>query len=201
MANVLALLELRQGAVLPVSLEALGQGRRVASTLGATLYALVPLPEAPAYGEDDLIAVCARCGADKVVLLTDEGLRSGAEMRHGTHGRAIATACEQFPPAVVVMGATFGARDVAPRLAAHLGAAYLPEGWLEIERDRLLLCDRDGRALLQEEDERLEFPVVVTVPAGRYAAARGDEEAEMLIVAAPARPADFVEVAEQEPAA
>src|SRR5262245_1701549 len=134
-------MELHQGLLLPVSLEALGQGRRVATALGATLYALLPLPEAPAYGEDDVIAQCARYGADKVVLLTGDSLQAETEMRFGTHGRALLSACEQLPPTLLVLGATRGARDVAPRLAARLGAAYLPEGWVAAAEGALQVHD------------------------------------------------------------
>jgi hypothetical protein len=196
-ANVLVLLELRHGAVLPVSLEALGQARRVATGLGATLYALVPLPEAPAYGEDDIIALCAQNGADKVVLLTDEGLGSEGEMRFGTHGRAVLAACEQLPPTLLLLGSSTGARDLAPRVAARLGAAYLPDGWVTAEGGRLQLCDRTGRSLSLEDEGGaggLEHTVLVTVPPGRYQVARGADEAEMVIVAAPAGKNDFVEV-------
>ncbi len=198
MANLLVLLELSQGSVLPVSLEALGQGRRIASALGATLYALVPLPEAPAYGDSDLIALAARHGADKVVLLTDEALSREAEMRAGTHGPVLAAACDQFPPTLLLMGATPGARDLAPRLAARLGAAYLPLGWAAAEEGRLRLRDAAGRVLELDtgEEGQLERAVVLTVPPGRYGAAHGDADAEMTIVAAPAAAGDFVQVAE-----
>ncbi len=199
MANVLVLLELRHGAVLPVSLEALGQARRVATSLGATLYALVPLPEAPTYGEDDIIALCARHGADKVVLLTDDRLGSEGEMRYGTHGRAVLAACEQLPPTLLILGASAGARDLAPRVAARLGALYLPEGWVSMQAGQLVLCDRAGRPLTPNEDEEgaaggLEHTAVITVPPGRYQVAVGADEAEMVIVAAPPGKPDFAEV-------
>jgi electron transfer flavoprotein alpha subunit len=194
-ANILVLIELRDGSALPVSLEALGQARRISTALGATLYALLPLPEAPAYGEDDLIARCARHGADKVVLLSDEPLSMEAEMRFGTHGPAVLAACEQFPPALVILGATPGARDLAPRLAARLGAVYLPEGSFATEGPRLRLRDWAGR-LIADDEGCLEHPVVLTVPPGRYAPSLGEDEAEMVIVASPEtdRDAGFIEV-------
>ncbi|MCS6911992.1 MAG: hypothetical protein NZ890_01995 [Myxococcota bacterium] len=197
MANVLVLMELCRGAMLPASLEALGQGRRISTALGATLYALVPLPDAPAYGENDLIALCARHGADKVVLLTGEGISAEREMRYGTHGSAVLAALEQFPPTVLLLAATRAARDVAPRLAARLAAAYLPEGWVSPEQGRLALWDREGRPILADEQE-LEHAVVVTIPPGRYLPAVGDDEAEMLIVAGEGRPDGFTEVEQEE---
>lgn len=205
MANLLVFLELVRpqahlpgqaaGPLLPVSLEALGQARRVASSLGATLYALLPLPEAPAYGEDDVIACAARHGADKVVLLSDQAQETEPEVRYGTHSRALLAACEQFPPALLLLGATPGARDLAPRVAARLQAAYLPEGFLDVEDGCLHLRDGHGRTVLRtDEGAPLEHPVVLTVPPGRYQTARGDEEAEMLIVAAEGDGTGFVQV-------
>lgn len=193
MANILVLMELGPLGLLPVSLEALGQARRVATALGATVYALLPMPDAPAYGEDDLIALCARHGADKVALLTDEGLPAEAETRFGTHGRAVLAACEQLPPVMVLCGATRAARDLAPRVAARLGAAYLPEGWLSADEGRLTLRDRLGRPVLTDE-EGPEHVVVMTVPPGRYVPTLGGDEAEMVIVAAAAAQAEFAQV-------
>ncbi len=57
MANILVVVELWQGEPLPVCLEVLGQARRVATELGATLYAIVPAGQAPRYGDNDLISV------------------------------------------------------------------------------------------------------------------------------------------------
>lgn len=202
MANVLTVIELHEGRVLPVALEVLGQARRLSTALGATLYAVVPLGRAPRYGEDDIIAVLGRHGADKVVLVTDEALgdRAGA-MRWGTHGASILTIAEALPPALVLFGATAGARDVAPRVAARLGAAYLHEGWVE-----LAPSTEAGLALWEQLDEGgpralplpdgLEFPVVATIPPGRYELAQGAEDVEVEIVPASGRGAgaDFEEL-------
>jgi hypothetical protein len=190
-ANVLVVIELCGGKALPVCLEALGQARRVSTALGATLYALVPLGHAPTYSEDDLIAVLASHGADKVVLVTDEVLAAGTEtMRWGTHGSAVSMVSDLLPPSLLLFGATPGGREVAARAAARMGAAFLSEAWVELVDGKLALWEGAGEDALALDGE-LEFPVVATVPPGRYAIGRGDDEAEVEVLNTGGRPADF----------
>jgi hypothetical protein len=192
-ANVLVVIELHEGRPLPVCLEALGQGRRLSTTLGGTLYAVVPMRHAPRYGEGDVIEVLAQHGADKVVLVTDEQMSTDGGMRWGTYGAAIAQVSELLPPVMLLFGGTPGAREVAPRAAARLGAAYLADAWLEVRDDRLHLWDGTGPSA-HAIDGELEFPVVAMVPPGRYATASGDDEAEVEVLQAPGRASDFDEL-------
>jgi electron transfer flavoprotein alpha subunit len=194
MANVLCVIELHEGKALPVCLEALGQARRLSTRLGATLYAVVPMARAPSYGEDDLIAQLARHGADKVVLVTDEALGGVSDsLRWGTHGPSISMSSDLLPPSIMLFGATPGGREVAPRAAARMGAAFLADAWLEVHEDRLQAWEGAGAAAHGFEGE-IEFPIVATVPPGRYATARGDEEAEVEVLASSGRPPDFDEL-------
>jgi electron transfer flavoprotein alpha subunit len=198
-ANLLVFIELQNGRALPVSLEALGQGRRVASQLGATLYAVVALPRAPTWSEDDLVAQLAAHGADKVVIATDESLGVAEEMRWGTHGTPLAAVCDLLSPSLLLFGLTPTGREVAARAAARMGAAYLADAWIEVHDGRLRLFEGAGAAARALDDD-LEFAVVATVPPGRYAMATGDDEAEVEVVATSGRPPDFEEIAaEAEP--
>jgi hypothetical protein len=192
-ANILCVIELLGGRALPVSLEVLGQGRRLASELGATLYAVVALPKAPSWSEDDLVAQLAAHGADKVVLATDEALADGEELRWGTHGGPLSAVCDQLSPSLLLFGLTPAAREVAARAAARMGAAFLARAWIELHEGQLRLGEGDGaesRAL----DGDLEFAVVATVPAGRYAIAAGDDEAEVEVLATSGKLPDFAEL-------
>jgi electron transfer flavoprotein alpha subunit len=193
-ANLLCVMELLQGRALPVSLEVLGQARRVSTELGATLYAVVALPRAPSWSDDDLVATLAAHGADKVVIATDETLDGGEELRWGTHGAALSAVCDLLSPSLLLFGATPTAREVAARAAARIGAAFLHEAWVEAADGKLTLFEGvgpSGRAL----DGELEFAVVATVPAGRYTIASGDDEAEVEVVATTtSRGADFEEL-------
>jgi hypothetical protein len=192
-ANVLCVIELSRGRALPVSLEVLGQARRVSTELGATLYAVVALPRAPSYSDDDLVATLAARGADKVVIATDETLDGGEELRWGTHGAALAAVCDLLSPSLLLFGATPTAREVAARAAARIGAAYLHEAWIEAKNGELSLFEGAGGEA-RTIDGELEFAVVATVPAGRYNAAIGDDEAEVEVVATSGRGADFEEL-------
>lgn len=193
MANVLCVVELLQGRALPVSLEVLGQARRLSTELGATLYAVVALPRAPSWSDDDLVATLAAHGADKVVIATDETLDGGEELRWGTHGAALAAVCDLLSPSLLLFGATATAREVAARAAARIGAAYLHDAFIEAKEGQLKLFEGAGNDARTLEGE-LEFAVVATVPAGRYKTAVGDDEAEVEVVATSGRGADFEEL-------
>ncbi|MCU1282928.1 MAG: electron transfer flavoprotein, alpha subunit [bacterium] len=193
MANLLCVVELLQGRALPVSLEVLGQSRRLATELGATLYAVVALPRAPSWSDDDLVSTLAAHGADKVVIATDETLGGGEELRWGTHGAALAAVCDLLSPSLLLFGATPTAREVAARAAARIGAAFLHEAWVEAADGELVLFEGSGAEARTLEGE-LEFAVVATVPAGRYTTALGDDEAEVEVVATSGRGADFDEI-------
>lgn len=193
MANVLCVVELLHGRALPVSLEVLGQARRLSTELGATLYAVVALPRAPSWSDDDLVATLAAHGADKVVIATDETLGGGEELRWGTHGAALAAVCDLLSPSLLLFGATPTAREVAARAAARIGAAFLHEAFVEAKDGELSLYEGAGNDARTLEGE-LEFAVVATVPAGRYKPAVGDDEAEVEVVATSGRGADFDEL-------
>jgi electron transfer flavoprotein alpha subunit len=193
-ANILVYVELAGGRPAPASLEALGEARRIASHLGATLYAIVPCATPPRYDTDDAIAVLSRRGADRVILTG--GPDPELPALHVTHGAALSAAVDRVPPAMLVLAATPGGRDLAPRAAARLGAAFMAEPSVEYGALGELVLSRPTRGgawrrrLTPEEAER---PIVVTLTPGSYAAATGDEEADVLVVDTPPSPAMIVE--------
>jgi hypothetical protein len=204
-ANLLVMMELYRGELLPASLEALGQARRLGTAFGLSVYALVPLPSEPDSGEEDITARCGRHGADKVVMLTGEGLQSESEMRFAGYAGALLAACAQLPPRLLLIGDTPAARDIAPRLASRLGAAFLPRGAaLEVD-GQLVLCDETGgHVAIDAEPVAVEGmpppappPVLLTVPPGRFQTAAGSQDAEMLLVAA----ADTIQTSDATPVA
>ena len=193
MSSLLVVIELAGERVHPASLEALGQARRLATTLGATVYAAAPCEKAPGYGEEDLIAVLSRHGADKVLLAAAP--RHAGGLRWGAHGGAIVAACQLVHPLLVMLAETPGARDVAGRLASRLGAACLMDAFVEVgEGDTLFLGERVG-ASMRLLDAELDFPVVTVLAPGRYEGAAGDEEAEVEMLDPPAPERDFEPVA------
>ncbi|HEY3357492.1 MAG TPA: FAD-binding protein [Polyangia bacterium] len=183
MANILVYIELDGDRPLPASLAALALGRRIASTLGATNYALLPCAARPSYGDDDAIAVLSRHGADKVLLATHAKL-AGPPLSV-THGPVVVAACTALPPTLVLFASTAGARDIAPRLAAQLAAAYLAEPHVSLEPDGSLVLTRathGGRTLRRLRAQDLERPLVLTLDPGQPPRPTGDEEAEVVVL-------------------
>jgi len=201
-ANILVYIELVDDRPLPASLEALAIGRVIASRLGATNYALLPCAARPSYGEDDAIMVLSRHGADKVLLITHARLASPPLF--ATHGAVVQAACVALPPTLVLFASTAGARDIAPRLAAQLAAAYMAEPQIELDGQGNLTFTRaicGGRFSRRLRGNDLERPMVLTLDPGHETAASGDEEAEVIVVPPSTIGEGFEEVGRQPDAA
>jgi electron transfer flavoprotein alpha subunit len=181
-ANVLVYIERKNKEATAASLLALNAGRWVASTLGAALHALVPCASPPSYGQDDIIAVLSRHGADKVILLTHQDLDGPALFC--THGPAIRAACEQFRPRLLLFPATAAGDELAPRLALQIGAGYLANARLELgESDVLVTCDVFRRRFcLSSSIRRIGAPLVLTLLQEGEPQAMADDEAEVVVV-------------------
>jgi electron transfer flavoprotein alpha subunit len=201
-ANILVYIELAGDRPLPASLEALGVGRRIATRLGATNYALLPCASRPSYGEDDIIAVLSRSGADKVILVTHPKLVETP--LYISHGAAIAAACSALPPTLMLFASTAGARDLAPRLAAQLAGVYLAEPEIVLGPDGSLTLARathGGRWTRTLRADDLERPALLTLSPGRAAVGAGNEESEVVVLS-PAEIGDgFDEVGREADAA
>src|SRR5258706_269828 len=116
MANIAVFIELHEARPLPVSLEVLGQARRLSTQLRATLYAAVAMRHAPDADSNELILSLQRGGADKVLLINDEGAASeDASMVWSTVGQAIAYIEDHLSPILFLFGSTRGGREVASR--------------------------------------------------------------------------------------
>lgn len=179
MANIVVFVELAGGATAPASLETLGEGRRIATFLGATLYAALVSP-----ATDGVIAELGEHGADRVILAAAEA----GPLLWATHGPALAAVVERIPPTLVLLAATSGGRDIAPRLAARLAAAYVAEPSVEHgPRGDLVLSRKvyGGQFRRRLAAEDVERPIVATLTPGSYRPARGDDEAEVLRLALP----------------
>jgi hypothetical protein len=189
-ASLLVVIELVGDRPRPASLEVLGQARRVATGLGATLYAVVPCAAPPGYGEDDVIAVLSRHGADKVLLAVAES--HAGPLRWGTHGGAVLTACGLTRAMLVLLADGPGGRDLGGRVASRLGAAALSDAFLEVEGDEVVLWQGGKAAGAPARLEGgLDFRVLALIPAGRYRLAPGDEEAEVEMLEPPEPERDF----------
>ncbi|WP_195266555.1 MULTISPECIES: electron transfer flavoprotein subunit alpha/FixB family protein [unclassified Clostridium] len=104
--------EQREGELQKVSLELLGEGRKIADKLGVKLTALL-------LGDNirDLADTLGRHGADEVIVAENELLK-----HYTTDGytKVICDLANERKPGILFIGATFIGRDLGPRVAARL---------------------------------------------------------------------------------
>lgn len=104
--------EQRDGELQKVSLELLGEGRKLADKLGVKLTALLL-----GNNVSDMAANVASHGADEVLVVEDETL---AHYTTDGYTKVICELVEERKPEILFIGATFVGRDLGPRVAARL---------------------------------------------------------------------------------
>jgi electron transfer flavoprotein alpha subunit len=114
MATILAFAEQRDGRLRRASLEVVSEARRLAAPLGATVTAVLVGP-----GAEALAGELAGHGADRVVVFDDAAF--GAYSTE-VWARALAQAIAEAKPSVVLVPFTAVGKDLAPRVAARIGA-------------------------------------------------------------------------------
>ncbi|MBX7427073.1 electron transfer flavoprotein subunit alpha/FixB family protein [Clostridium chauvoei] len=104
--------EQREGELQKVSLELLGEGRKIADKLGVKLTALLLGDNVKALAE-----TLGKNGADEVLVAESELLKN-----YTTDGytKVICDLASERKPGIVFIGATFIGRDLGPRVAARL---------------------------------------------------------------------------------
>lgn len=104
--------EQREGQLQKVSLELLGEGRKIAYKLGSKLTALLIGNKV-----QNLVEDLSRHGADEVLVV------DAPELEHYTtdgYTKAICELANAKKPNIIFIGATFIGRDLGPRVAARL---------------------------------------------------------------------------------
>lgn len=104
--------EQREGELQKVSLELLGEGRKVADKLGVKLTALLL-----GGNVESLAKTLAEHGADEVLVAENK------ELEHYTtdaYTKVICDLANERKPGILFIGATFIGRDLGPRVAARL---------------------------------------------------------------------------------
>ena len=104
--------EQREGQLQKVSLELLGEGRRVADKLGVKLTALLLGNNVEA-----LATTLAEHGADEVLVANDKNLE---HYTTDAYTKVICDLANERKPGILFVGATFIGRDLGPRIAARL---------------------------------------------------------------------------------
>src|SRR3990172_8060124 len=118
-AGILILADASNGKPSRMTTELLGAGRRIASTLGEQVSALV-LGDAVTGVEGELVAF----GADTVYLAEDPSL---FQYTADAYISALEKACAELSPRVLLIGHDSTGRDLAPRLAFRMRLGIAPD--------------------------------------------------------------------------
>jgi electron transfer flavoprotein alpha subunit len=129
MANVLVVLEQRDGVLKRVALETLAAGRALADQLGGEAHGIVVGPAGLA------LDALGPHGADRVYVASDEGAR---RYQSGTWAATVAQRAAEGYAAVLVAATALG-KDLAPRLAARLDCPLASD---------VIALDVDGGAIV-----------------------------------------------------
>lgn len=129
MALILTFAEARDGRLRRASLEVVSEARRLAGALGATVETVVVGP-----GSEALAGELTAQGADRVRVFDDAALGAYATE---SYARALAQAIAEAKPSVVLVPFTAMGKDLAPRVAARIGAG--------LASDCVALEVKDGR--------------------------------------------------------
>jgi electron transfer flavoprotein alpha subunit len=145
--SVLVFIEQREGQLRPVSREALGEATRIAQALGGPVVGVCPAAADPG------LAALGEFGAERVLLARHEGFE-----RYDAAGyaRAVVAAVEAVRPSVLLFAASALGKDLAPRVAARLGAGLATDCTsLAVEGGRLVAARPvyAGKAI-----QRVAFP-------------------------------------------
>ncbi len=188
MASIVVYIDARDRVATGPARFALGEARRVADGLGATVYALLALPPTSVDDLDRLAAQIGEAGADRILCCADKALTG--PVLDATHGPLLASVADRLRPNLFLFAAGDGAAQLAPSLAIRSGAAFLRGASVEIEGDtppRLIVrCWRAAQDRQRIIDVReLERPIVATLTAGDADERRGEPAAEMEMLFCP----------------
>jgi electron transfer flavoprotein alpha subunit len=194
----------------PSSMTALAAGRSVASSWGATLYAALSAhdPSLRRASPDSTARVAAgaripgiaviqlalaRAGADKVVVAVTD---SPPAPLWASVGNAWQVVLDYLRPRLVLFGADApSAREIGPRTAARIGARLLMRA-RATAGDHVELRDRDGGHVRADDGGA----AVVLVGAARAPHAHGEDDVDLVVLAAAGGADPRIEVAGTAPA-
>ena len=117
MATIVTFAELREGKLRRPSLETLSEARRLAGALGASVTSVVV-----GAGASGSAGALASYGADRVYAFEDTSTYATE-----TYARALARVIADGKPSVVLVPATAMGKDLAPRVAARVGAGLVSD--------------------------------------------------------------------------
>ena len=113
MANVWVIAEVKEGKLKKVTLELLSKGKELAGAAGGALQGVLA-----GSGVEALAAEMGKYGADKIFVADSPALKDYSE----GYANAIAALAQAEKPGIILIGGSVQGKDLAPRLAAKLGA-------------------------------------------------------------------------------
>ena len=120
--HVWVVVESERGEVHPVSWELLGEGRKLADTLGAQLCGVVIC--GPGERGAGICREAFQYGADQCYLMQDEVL---ADYRNEPYTKALTDLVNTYQPEILMLGATTLGRDLAGSVATTLGTGLVAD--------------------------------------------------------------------------
>lgn len=112
--GVIAICEVIEGKLSPITLELLACGKKLATDLGDKLGAVIM-----GSGIANLAKEAIAFGADKVYVVDDPLLK---DYQSDAYLAAVGAVVKQAPPTIILTGQTTIGRDMAPRVAFRLGS-------------------------------------------------------------------------------
>ncbi|HHT9124256.1 MAG TPA: electron transfer flavoprotein subunit alpha/FixB family protein [Candidatus Brocadiia bacterium] len=110
--EIIVFAEQRDGKLKRVSLEALGEGRRIADKLSVKLISILP-----GHKIKDLASTLTQYGADEVIVADNKLLE---KYNSEAYVSVIADEASKIKPILILLGASSMGKDLGPRLAARL---------------------------------------------------------------------------------
>jgi hypothetical protein len=192
MASIVAYIELREGALTAPSLFAIAEARRIAQSVGATVYAFLPVGPMSHVQIDQLAEEISSAGADRILCSSDETLAGPA--LDASHGGVLAQIAEHLRPLLFLFPAGGVGVQLGPPLAVRIGAAYAAwasivlESTIDTEPTKRVIVERwrgAGNGLRRIDVGDLERPVVAVLAAGPRSLDLGEPCAEVEMVPCP----------------
>jgi electron transfer flavoprotein alpha subunit len=195
LANIIVFVEVRRDQATVASRFAVSEARRVASELGATVYAVIatgPTPEAAieAHGR-----ALGQAGADRILCCSDAAM--GGPLLDAAVGPFLAGLAQRLRPVLTLFPAGAVGPALGAPLAMRMGGLFHPRASLEVVRDggsaRLAVrrFRGDGAVRTLDVGSAHGRPTVASLPAGVEPGPRGAPavEVEMLPYVAGGEPA------------
>jgi electron transfer flavoprotein alpha subunit len=196
LANIIVFVEVRREETTVASRFAVAEARRVASTLGATVYAVIATGPASEKAIEAHGKVIGQAGADRVLCCSNAALEG--PLLDAALGPFLAGLAERLRPVLTVFPAGAVGPALGPPLALRMNGLYHARASLEVVRDgvgaRLSLRRfraADGAMRTLDVGSAHGRPVVATLPSGPQPPLHGAPapEVEMLPYVAGAGPA------------